>query len=187
MAELQVDVDSVPIANATLVNSTDASITLEKDEVSKSDNAIPPPTSVEPGESKEFTLSPGDELKYKIGDLEFKIKYELDKDAPKLKLSDELEADDTPFGLETTKVETETETETEVKTETTKSRTTGPKKPEAKKSDVVKSEVEIGNLKVETKTETKVKTEDRETKTTVTKKTESEKKEVTLVWEFYKA
>jgi len=182
-----VDIETSGHIKCTLVNSSGATLELTSDSAQATSEKSVPATTLEDGSTLDFTLSPGDKLVYTIGGSEgFKIVFDEDKDHPKLKLSDALEEDSTPYGVETTKVEVETETETETKTETTKSRTTGKKLPETKKSETTKSEIETGNIKIEKKTETKTKTEKRETKTTVTEETETKKTDITLLWEIYK-
>src|SRR5436190_18393349 len=103
------------LVQCSLKNSTkDETLTLvEGGKLGNPEGSVPAPKSVAPGESSDFTLTPGDEIKYTIQpsganaipDRHIKIEFDEDKKAPKLKLGDELEKDDTTVGVETTKTE----------------------------------------------------------------------------------
>jgi hypothetical protein len=126
-------VRTVPV---TISVTVDATITLLVDE-STIDKSTEAPKTLSKGDKTSFKLTQGDVLKYTLSasafTADFKIVFEIDKSAPKLKLSDELEADDVPVGFETTKTETKTEIEIEREVEVEKEWSKG-KKLEKKNS-----------------------------------------------------
>ncbi|KAK6496149.1 hypothetical protein TWF481_002174 [Arthrobotrys musiformis] len=133
----------------------DATITLNKEKSTVSDKTEAP-TVLEGGSVSTFKIAQGDELKYTLtsGDFtaDFKIEFEVDDSAPKLKLSDELEADDVPVGFEITKTKIKTEIEIEREVEIEKKWTKG-KRPERKIASKGKDEAEAGPHELSTKSE----------------------------------
>ncbi|KAK6353576.1 hypothetical protein TWF696_005538 [Orbilia brochopaga] len=178
------ELEKVLIVKCTIINESSEKIVVDEANQKKHQGSVPAPAEVSCKDKVDFTVSPGEEIKYTIGNYSAKIVFDHDKKAPKLKLSDELEAKDTTIAVETTKVELEIEVETEEKTETTVTRSVGRPLPETKKTTVEKSETETATTSTETKCETKVKTEKDETKKTVTRKTETKREEVSLIWRF---
>ncbi|KAJ6263978.1 hypothetical protein Dda_0116 [Drechslerella dactyloides] len=179
------EVEKTLIVKCQIFNDSSEKLLVDEASQKKYDGSVQAPKEVDCKQKCDFTMSPGEVLKYTICGGTFKIVFDDDKKAPKLKLSDELESKSTTIGVETTKVELEIEVETEEKTETTVTRSVGPPLPETKKSKVEKTETETATSSTETKTETKVKTEKDEAKTTVTKKTETKREEVTLMWKLF--
>ncbi|KAE8160072.1 hypothetical protein BDV27DRAFT_94106 [Aspergillus caelatus] len=172
---------SVPV---TISVTTDATISLleDKSTISESTEA---PKSLSNGDKASFKITQGDELKYTVTaggvTADFKIVFDVDKSAPKLKLSDELEADDAPIGFETTKTETKTEIEIEREVEVEKEWTKG-KKPERKTSKETKHEAKAGPYSLQHEVETKFKQE--KDKSEAETETEIETSSKTVVVEY---
>ncbi|KAF3107363.1 hypothetical protein TWF102_000282 [Orbilia oligospora] len=175
---------SVPV---TIAVTTDATISLlkEKSTISESTEA---PESLGKGDKATFKVTQGDELKYSVtaGDFtgDFKIVFEIDKSAPKLKLSDELEADDVPIGFETTKTETKTEIEIEREVEVEKEWTKG-KRPERETSKKTKQEAKAGPNSFQHQVETKFEQETDKSESKVETETEINSKKVEVEYVIY--
>ncbi|KAK6330702.1 hypothetical protein TWF718_002903 [Orbilia javanica] len=176
--------DSVPV---TISITTDASIALlkEKSTIGESTEA---PEALAKGEKATFKVTQGDELKYTLtsGDFtgDFKIVFDVDKSAPKLKLSDELESDDVPVGFETTKTETKTEIEIERETEVEKEWTKG-KRPERKTSKKTKEEAKAGPYALQNQVETEFEQKTDKSESKVETETEIKSKKVEVEYVIY--
>ncbi|KAF3902269.1 hypothetical protein ABW20_dc0100745 [Dactylellina cionopaga] len=146
------------------------------------------PKSLSKGDAIKFKLQEGTELKYKValGDVTgtFKIEFDVGKDKPKLKLSEELEKADKEIGFETTTTETETEIQLSTKVEIEKKWTKG-KKPEKKSTKEREHEGKALGYELEFEEETKFKQEKDESEYEVESKSEIEHKTVTVVWRIY--
>ncbi|KNG82455.1 hypothetical protein ANOM_009277 [Aspergillus nomiae NRRL 13137] len=175
---------SVPV---TISVTAEATISLLPDQstISKSTQAA---KSLSKGDKASFQITQGDELKYTVtaGGLttDFKIVFDVDKSAPKLKLSDELEADDAPIGFETTKTETKTEIEIEREVEVEKEWTKG-KRPERKTSKETKHEAKAGPYSLQYEVETKSKLEKDKSETETETEIEISNKTVQVEYVIY--
>ena len=176
--------DDPIVVPVKLIVEADVSAKLEK-----SSGSAKAPETLSKGDSYEFDLTQGDELKYSLtaGEVsgDFKIEFDVDDSAPKLKLSDELEdGDKTGVGFETVKVTKKVEIELSSEVET-KSKWTKGKKIEKKSSKETEHEGEAGGYEYEYSEETKFKQEKDESEFEVEKKTEIEHKSVTITWKIY--
>ncbi|KAK6542454.1 hypothetical protein TWF694_006408 [Orbilia ellipsospora] len=179
--------DKPTIVPVEFIISIDATIELDpKSSFAKSSS---PPKSLSKGGHEKFDLTQGDELKYILtaGEVkgDFKIKFDIDDGAPKLKLSDELEdGDKTGVGFRTTKIKKETEIKLETEIETEVKWTKG-KKVEKKLKKESESEGEAGGYEFEYKVSRKIKQEKDEYEEKSEQVTELEQKTVTVTWEIY--
>ncbi|EPS38392.1 hypothetical protein H072_7877 [Dactylellina haptotyla CBS 200.50] len=179
--------DEPVVVPVTFVVETDVTIELDA-EKSKFSSSTKAPSSVSKGET-EFTVTQGDELKYNVtaGDVkgDFKIKFDIDDSAPKLKLGDELEdGDKTGLGFETTKVTKKVEIELKSEVETKKEWNKG-KKIEKKSTKEREHEGKAGGYEYEFKEQVKYKQEKDEFEYQVEKETEIEAKSVKITWRIY--
>jgi len=147
------------------------------------------PKSLSKGDTESFKIRQGNVLNYKVtcGDVtgNFKITFDVDDDAPKLKPSGPLEdGDGSGIGIETTKVETETEIQLSKKVEI-KTKWTKGKRPEKKAEREVEHEGKALGLEFEFTEESKVKQEKDEFESEVETKSEIERKTVEVFWRIY--
>ncbi|KAF3901866.1 hypothetical protein AA313_de0210248 [Arthrobotrys entomopaga] len=179
--------DKPIIVPVEFIISIDATIELEaKSYFAETSN---PPKSLSKGGDGKFSITQGDELKYTLtsGEVkgDFKIKFDIEDSAPKLKLSDELEdGNKIGVGFRTTKIKKETEIKLETEIETEIKWTKG-QKVEKKVKKESESEGEAGGYEYEYKVSTKIKQKKDEYEHKTEQATEIEQKTITITWEIY--